>query len=110
MAAKGVEAHRFGVGEALLQKLGGGWTAFLLGMPVLIEGAEHDERLAIQQKLAVARLEASKSDDLLDRIDRRVVDNQLDNEIVKVRRFRRPRMSVGKGKLGVESIGLKMMD
>ena len=98
VAAQRVEAHRFGVGEALLQKLGARRPAFLLGMPVLIEGAEHDEGLAVQEKPAVLRLESSKSDDSLDRIDRRVVDDQFDDEIVKVRRFGRPGLSAREGR------------
>ena len=38
-------------------------------MPVLIQSAEQVERLAVQQKLAVSRLESPKSDNSLDRIE-----------------------------------------
>src|SRR5271170_976653 len=50
MAAQRVEPHRLGADEALLEELGARSAALLPGMPVLIEGPEHIERLAVKKK------------------------------------------------------------
>ena len=71
-------------------------------MPVLVEGAEHVEGLAVQEQPPVARLEAPEPDDPLDRVDDRVADDELDDEIVEVGRVRRPGLSVGNGEPRVE--------
>ena len=110
MAAQRVEAHRLGVGEALLEKLSARRAAFFLGMPVLIEGAEHGERFAVQEEPAVFRLESPKSDHPLDRIDSLAANDEFDDEVVEIRRFRRPWLSLGKGEQRVESIRSEMID
>ena len=110
MAAQRVEPHRLGVGETLLKKFSARRPAFFLGMPVLIEGPEHIERLAVQEKSAVSRLESSKSHDLLDRVDSCAANDKLDDEIVKVGRFWRPWLSPREGEYGVESFRSKMID
>ena len=110
VAAQRVEAHRLGVQEALFEKLCVRRAAFLFGMPVLIEGAEHGERLAVEQKAPLLRLKSPKSDHALDRVDGRVANEELDDEIVQVGRVRRPRQSVGKGERRVEPIRPEMID
>ena len=110
MAAQRVEAHRLGVGEALFEKLGAQWTAFFLGEPVLIEGAEHDERFAVEHEAPIPRLQSPEPDDPLDRIHSLVADDELDDEIVEVGRVRRPWLSVGKGERRVELLRSEMID
>ena len=109
MAAQGVEPHRLGVGEALLKKVSARRATLFFGIPVLIEGPEHVERLAVQEKLAVSGLESPKANDPLDRIDGRVADDEFDDKIVEVRRFRRPGVSPGKGKYRVKAAQSKMV-
>ncbi len=78
-------------------------------MPVLIEGPEHIKGLAVEHEAPVLRLEAPKADASLDRIDNLVADNEFDDEIVKVGRFRRPSFSPRKGEGGLKSVRLDMI-
>ena len=79
-------------------------------MPVLIQGAEHREGLAIQEEATVLGLESAEPHNSLDRIDGLVADDELDDEIVKIRRFRRPWLSLRSGERRVESIRPEMID
>ena len=67
VAAERVEAHRLGVSETLFEKCSGRRATLLLGMPILIEGAEHDEGFAVEHEAPVFRFEAPKADASLDR-------------------------------------------
>jgi hypothetical protein len=69
--------------------------AFLLGMPVLIEGPEHGEGLAVEHEAPVLRLESAEPDRASGRVDDPPVVNKFDREIVKRGRVRRPRIGIG---------------
>ena len=102
VASERVEAHRLGVGEPLFEKLGARRPALLLGMPVLVERADHEEGPAVQEKPPLPRLEAPKPDDPLDGVDDRVAANELDDDGVEVGRLRRPRRRLGNGERRLE--------
>ena len=78
VASQRIEAHRLGVPEPLFEKIRAGRAAFLVEAPILIQGAEHVERLAIEDEARVARLETPESDDPLDGVDNRAAANQFD--------------------------------
>ena len=73
VAPQRIEPHRLGVSEPLLQKRLIGVAAILLGIPILVERAEHVEGPAVQEQPSVARFEKPEADAPLDRVhDRRV--------------------------------------
>ena len=102
VAAQRVQSHRLGAGEALLEKLGARRAAFLLGMPVLIEGAEHGEGLSIQDEASVLGLEPPEPDRPFRSIDDPTLMDDFDREIIEVGRIRRPRVRIGDFDLGFE--------
>ena len=67
------------------------------------------EGLAVEHEAPVLRLESPKADAPLDRIDNFVADDELNGEIVKVGRVRRPGFSLRKGERSLKSVRLDMI-
>jgi hypothetical protein len=94
VAAQGVEPHRLRAREALLKEFSARRAALLLRIPILIECAEQIEGVAVQEEASLLGLEPPEPNDPLDRIDNLTAGNQFNDEIVKVLRFRRPRLGL----------------
>ena len=90
MATQRVEPHQLGVAKTLLEEFWARRPAFLLRVPVLIEGAQEVERLAVEKEPTVSCRELAKADRAFERVDDLAVANELDLEAIKIRRFRRP--------------------
>ncbi len=97
VAADGVEAERLGFFELVLEigEVGDGIEP--LRIIVLVEGAAHVERLAVEQELAVLRREGAEAEVAARRVAHCGAVDQLDDERVEVRPVGRPRLRLRHG-------------